>query len=155
MAFTLTTPVTGLAQSLLTSPTYTLTADIAPDSNGKQWAITALGGTQSGVSFHTVSCPFTTTVVRPRSFKQLGKPHPVTGLVSQVPRNVYKLITRKGVLPLAGQPAQTMLITTIMEIPAGADGYDVTSIRAALSMHGGAISQQSAGLGDTLCSGIL
>jgi hypothetical protein len=155
MSFTLTSPVTGAAQTGFTSPTYTLTADLAPDDNGKQNAITALGGTQAGVTTHSVAAPFTVTFVRPRVFRSLGKPNPTTGLVKDVPRNTYKLITRKGVLPLAGQPYQTMLITTTIDVPAGSDAADPANIRAALSLHAGALSQQSAGAGDTVLTGVI
>lgn len=154
MSWTLTSPVTGAAQTGFTSPTYTHVADTAPDVNGKQVAVTALGGTQAGVTAHSVASPFTTTFVRPKVFRSLGKPNPTTGLVKDVPRNVYKVITRKGVLPLAGQPYTNMLITTIIEVPAGSDTADPANLRAALSMHIGSISQQSAGVGDTTVSGI-
>jgi len=155
MAVTLTSPITGLAQTGLTSPTYTHVADTAPDSNGRQVAVTALGGTQTGVITHSVAAPFTLTVVRPKVFKSLGKANPVTGLISNVPKNVYKFITRKGVSPLAGQPYSTMLITTIIEVPAGADLADAANVRAALSAHFGSLSQQSAGFGDTSVTGIM
>lgn len=155
MAVTLTSPITGLAQTGFTSPTYTHVNDVAPDSNGRQVAVTAVGGTQAGVIVHSVAAPFTLTVVKPKVFKALGKPNPVTGLISNVPKNVYKFITRKGVLPLAGQPYQTMLITTIIEVPAGSDLADAANCRAGLSAHFGAISQQSAGFGDTAVSGIM
>lgn len=155
MSWSLTSPVTGAAQTGLTSPTYTHVADVAPDSNGKQVAVTALGGTQTSVIAHSVAAPFTTTFVRPKVFKALGKANPVTGLITSVPRNVYKIITRKGVLPLAGQPYATMLVTTIIEVPAGSDSADAANIRAALSMHIGSLSQQSAGVGDTGVSGII
>ena len=69
--------------------------------------------------------------------------------------NVYKVITRKGVLPLAGQPLKTMIITTIIEIPAGADTADAPNVRAAESAHFGVVSQVSSGIGDTTVSGIL
>jgi hypothetical protein len=72
-----------------------------------------------------------------------------------VPKNVYKLLTRKGVLPLAGQPYQVMLISTQIEVPAGADLVSPAEVRAALSAHIGALSQQSAGIGDTAVSGII
>lgn len=150
-----TSPVTGAAQTGLTSPTYTLTNDVAPDSNGKQVAITALGGTQTGVISHSIAAPFTMTFVKPKSFKTLGKANPVTGLIGSVPRNVFKVITRKGVVPLAGQPYATMLVTTIIEVPAGSDSADPANVRAALSAHIGALSQQSAGVGDTGVSGVM
>lgn len=153
--WTPSTPVTGAAQTGLTSPTYTLTADAAPDSNGKQHAITALGGTQTGVQAHSVAQPFTVTFVRPKTLKVLGTPNPVTGVINTVPRNTYQVLTRKGVLPLSGQPFATMLIRTSIEVPAGSDLADIANIRAALSLHIGALSQQSAGIGDTAQTGIV
>lgn len=155
MTVTVTSPITGGPQSGFTSPTYTLTADIAPDNNGKQNAVSAIGGTQTGVNSHSVAAPFTITAVRPKVLKTLGNPNPVTGVVKNVPRNTYKVITRKGVLPLAGQPYQTMLITTTIDVPAGSDLADAPNVRAALSAHAGAIWQQSSGIGDTAVSGIL
>lgn len=149
------TNITGSAQTGLTSPTYTVTVDTAPENNGKQWAITALGGTQTGVTVHSVAAPFTVTFVRPKILKVLGKANPTTGLIANVPMNVYKCITRKGVLPLAGQPYKTMLMTTITEVPAGADLADPANVRAGFSAHIGALSQQSSGFGDTAVSGIL
>lgn len=155
MTITVTSPITGAAQTGLTTPTYTLTADLAPDNNGKQNAVTALGGTQTGVTTHSVASPFTITATRPKVMRFLGKPNPVTGLVREVPRNTYKVLTRKGVLVLAGQPYTNMQITTIIDVPAGSDTVDSANVRAALSAHIGALSQQSAGIGDTANSGII
>lgn len=153
--FNPSTPVTGLAQTGLTSPTYTLSSDIAPDVNGKQYAVTALGGTQTGVTAHSSSSPFTNAMFRPKSFKALSAVNPVTGALKSVPRNSFKLITRKGVIPLAGQPAVNAMITTIIEVPAGSDVNDTLSLRAMLSCHFGVISQLSSELGNTIVTGIL
>lgn len=117
MSFALTSPITGQAQTGLTSPTYTHVTDSAPDITGKQVAVTALGGTQTGVTTHSMSSPFTITFFRPKVFRFLGKPNPTTGLIKDVPRNSFKLITRKGVLPLAGQPFRNMQITTTIDLP--------------------------------------
>lgn len=155
MAVSLTSPVTGAAQTGFTSPTYTLTTDVAQDINGKQWAVSALGGTQSGVTISSVSSPFTVSFYRPKVLKILGNPDPVTGIVRSVPRNTYTCIVRKGVTPLTGQPITNMVIKTTMDVPAGADTTDPSNIRAALSLMIGALSQVSAGLGDTEVSGIL
>lgn len=155
MSFSLTSPITGGAQTGFTSPTYTHVADIAPDVTGKQVAVTALGGTQAGVTTHSVASPFTVTFFRPKVFRNLGKPNPVTGLIKEVPRNAYKLITRKGVTPLAGQPFANMQITTIIEVPAGSDTADAPNVRAALSAHIGALWQQTSGVGDTTVSGVV
>ncbi len=155
MTISLTSPITGTAQTGLTSPTYTLTSDTFPGVNGKQWAVTALGGTQTGVTTHSATYPFTVAATRPLTYKVLGKPHPVTGLISSVPMNTYKVITRKSVIPLSGQPGRNMLVTTVIDVPAGADLADSANVRAALSAHIGALSQQSAGIGDTVALGVL
>ena len=156
MSITWASPITGQPQTGLTSPTYTNVADTAPPGNpGKQVAVTALGGTQTGVNVHSVAAPFTLNFTRPGTLKVLGVPNPVTGVVAVVPKNTYKLITRKGVLPLAGQAYQTMLVTTSIDVPAGADLADSANVRAALSAHFGALVQQSAGVGDLCVNGVL
>jgi hypothetical protein len=155
MTISVTSPITGTAQTGLTSPTYTHVADTPPTNNGRQVAVTALGGTQTGVNVHSVAAPFTVSWFRPSTFKQLGKANPSTGLIANVPKNQYKVITRKGVLPLAGQPYQILQITSIIDVPAGSDLADPANIRAALSAHIGALSQQSAGIGDTAVNGVI
>ncbi len=155
MSFAITSPITGAAQTGFTSPTYTVVADMAPTPQGKQVAVSALGGTQTGVTTHTVSSPFTLNFVRPPVYKSLGKPNPTTGVIKDVPRNTYKLIVRKGVLPLAGQPFAIAQATLILDIPAGSDTADAANIRGMLSALNGAIAQQSAGMGDTTVSGIV
>lgn len=155
MAITMPGSLTGSAQTGLTTPGYTLTVDTPPDVNAKQSAVTALTGTQDGVDVHSVSKPFTLTVFRPKVMAVLGKPNPTTGLISSVPKNTYKVLTRKGVLPLAGQPNQSVIIRTEIEIPAGSDTADVANIRAAVSAHVGLLFDVSAGLGDTLINGVI
>lgn len=155
MSYSPSSPLTGASQTGFTSPTYTLSSDKAPDSNGIQHAVTALGGTQTGVDTHSVSKPFTLTAVRPKTLKLLGSVNPVTGVISQVPMNRWKIITRKGVSPLAGQANRVMLITTTIEVPAGADEADAANVQAGLSAHFGLVNDQSSGLGDTVQSGIL
>lgn len=154
MAFSPSSPITGAAQTGFTSPTYTFVADVAPDVNGKQNAITALGGTQTGVTAHSVSSPFTQTFTRPRVVRGLPAIG-VNGQYSNVPNNTYKLLSRKGVLPAANQVARVMLIDTSFSIPAGSDTYDAANIRAALSAHIGVLTQIAASLGDTLVTGVM
>jgi hypothetical protein len=155
MTFALSTPITGAAQTGFTAPTYTLISAQAPDVNAKQWAVSALGGTQAGVDVHSVARPFTITGWIPRFFKSLGKPNPTTGLVSSVPMNSYKVVGRKGVLPLAGQPNAIAVCTVILDIPAGSDVADAANIKGLLSAVFGAVAQQSAGLGDMALNGVL
>lgn len=151
----LTSPITGAAQTGLTSPTYTHVVDTAPSPNGKQNAITALGGTQTGVTVHSASSPFTIARFRPAQLKTLPAANPVTGVIKNIPNNTYKVNTRKGVSVAAGVPVIPMTFTTTLPIPAGADTYDAVNIRAALSAHIGALQQLSAALGDSSVSGII
>lgn len=155
MSISVSSPVTGAAQTGFTSPTYTLTQDTPPDINAKQWVVTALGGTQTGVSTHSVSSPFTLAVFRPKVFRNIGTPNPVTGVVANVPNNTYKVIVRKGMVPLAGQNPRTAVFTTTMDVPAGADTASPAEIRGALSLLFGTVWQVSAGIGDTTVNGVL
>jgi hypothetical protein len=146
--------ITGAAQTGLTSPTYTPSLDTAPDSNGKQYAITALGGTQTGVLAHTVSSPFTITFWKPKAARLIGRISQAGFLMSN-PVNTYKVVTRKGVIPLSGQASELMTVTTIISVPAGAELASPLSVRAALSCHIGALDQQSSEVGDVTVTGVL
>nr|UJQ85952.1 MAG: putative coat protein [Leviviridae sp.] len=152
---TIPASVTGAAQTGFTTPGYTLTVDTPPDVNAKQSAVTALTGTQVGVDAHSVSRPFTITVFKPKVMAVLGKPNPTTGLIASVPMNTYKVILRKGVTPLAGQPSKPLIIRADIEVPAGADVEDSANIRAALSAFIGFLSSVSAGVGDTTINGVI
>lgn len=155
MSFNPSSPVTGAAQTGFTGPTYTLTSDIAPSPNGKQFAVTALGGTQANVEAHSVSKPFTVTFFRPAQLKTLPQANPVTGLLKSVPVNQYKLVTRKGAQPSANQVNLVPRVTTTIEVPAGVDTYEPEEIRAMLSLHIGTLSANAAGIGDSCISGII
>lgn len=155
MTFALSSPVTGGAQTGLTSPTYTLTTDTAPDVNGKQFAITALGGTQTNVRTHAVSDPFTITMIRPKNPRVLPSANPVTGKYPSIPRNTYTMVVRKGVNYAANQAPDICIARLTVDVPAGSDAYDAANIRAMMSLIAGAITQQSSGLGDLFVNGIL
>lgn len=155
MAFVPTTPITGAAQTGLTTPTYTIAADSAPDGNGKQFYVSALGGTQTGVLAHSVAAPFTVSMFRPKVLKNLAPVNPVTGVLRAVPMNTYKVLTRKGVLPLAGQAYRTAIIKTDFDIPAGSDLTDPLSLRAAISAHIGLLTQLSNELGNSVLTGTI
>lgn len=155
MSFAPSTPVTGAAVSGFTTPTYTLVADVAPNINGKQYAISALGGTQANVDVNSVSKPFTLSFFRPAVLRTLPQANPVTGIIKNVPMNTYKLITRKGALPNANGNIMTARVTTIIEVPAGSDTYEPEELKAMLSLHFGAGWAQASGIADTVISGVL
>lgn len=153
MAWSPSSPLTGAAQTGFTSPTYTLSADNAPSSNGRQYAITAVGGTQSGVTTTGAATPFTLSFFKPTVNKVRGLD--ASGRAVTVPTNVYKQITRKSVALDGFGTTRVMLVTTIIEVPAGAESTAPSEVRAALSCHIGALSNASAGIGDTVIQGVL
>jgi len=154
MGFALT-DVTGGAQTGLTSPTYTIVADTPPPgTKGKQYAISALGGTQNGVEANAIGKPFTITYSGPVAPKGAPSVSAVTGQPVAVPRNTHKIIVRKGVEVVTGYFAPINATLTI-DVPAGSEIKDPESIRACLSLLVGALSQVSSGLGDTLVTGVI
>jgi hypothetical protein len=154
MTISITSPITGGAQTGFTSPTYTHVPDTAPDVNAKQYAVTALGGTQTGVRAHSGTDPFTITYFKPKTFKGLGFADS-NGNYQKVAMNRHRLLVRKGVIPATDQPAQVAKIDIMIDIPAGSDVNDAANLRAMTSALVGALSQLSAGLGDTVVTGIM
>jgi len=154
MAIALTTPITGAAMTGFTSPTYTHVADTAPDSNGKQYAVTNVGGTQTGVTAHSVSSPFTITFTKPKAAKPLGQVNPITGQIRDIPINKYGILVRKGVTPAANQQPRIATFRGVVQVPAGAETYDKNNVLAMLSAAIGSLSQQSVGLGDTVANNV-
>lgn len=152
--FSPSTPITGAAITGLTSPAYTISADTPPNASSKQYAVTALGGTQPGVVAHAISVPFTLTMFRPATFKVLSNPN-ASGVIRSFPKNSFEVLTRKGMSVLANQPAQLGSIRSTITIPAGADSYDVNSIKAMISAHIGLLTQIAQGLADTVITGTL
>lgn len=155
MSFSPASPVTGAVVTGFTSPTYTIVTDVAPNINGKQYAVSALGGTQANVETNSVSKPFSISFFRPAVLRTLPQANPVTGVIKNVPMNTYKLITRKGAQPAANQSAITARITTVIEVPAGADTYEPEDIKAMISAHFGVGWAQASGIADTVLSGVI
>jgi hypothetical protein len=157
MSFTLTSPITGGAQTGFTTPAYVIALDSSPNgAAGKQYAVTSFTGTQTGVdTSSTPSNPFTINLSRPAVLRTIGPIDPITGALRSVPRNTYKVIVRKGMLPLAGQPKSVGNYTMTFDVPAGADTADAPNVRAALSLMIGSLNSISASIGDSLTSGVI
>lgn len=156
MSVSLTSPVAGSAQTGFTSPSFTIAADLAPNAYSKQYAVTAAGGTGlSTVDPHSASSPFTITFSRPQNVRSAPIPNPVTGVMANSPRNTYSVIVRKGEKPGSGQSAQVAVLRCDLAVVAGADVTEPDDVRAALSFLLGALTQVSAGLGDTLINNLL
>lgn len=154
MTISLSSPVTGSAQAGFSSPSFTVAEDRAPEQNGKQWVVTAQSGA-GAAERNLVSNPFSFTAVRPKQFKQLGQVNPVTGALANVPKNQWFFMTRKGMVPLVGQPPSLGMIRSIMDIPAGVETVSTDDIRAMISFHVGCLTQLSNALGGSAIDGTL
>jgi hypothetical protein len=155
MTISITSPVTGAPVSGLTSPTYTFTVDQPPNSYSKQWYVSAIGGTQTGVDAgSSAGKPWTFTFTRPSVMKTLNSVD-VTGVIRQVGYNVYEMLMRRGMLPLAGQSVRVCNWKASMPVLVGADSADAPNIRAACSSFFGVGYQQATGLADSMISGSL
>jgi len=154
MAFNPSSPVTGAAITGLTSPTYTIVSDTPPSINAKTYAVTALGGTQTGVLTHSPDTPFNVTFKRPALLKTLGSKNPITGQYTQVPKNEYGMFFRKGVAIQTGQ-YDVLAVDIRFRVPAGAATYDSVQMKALASFLGGMITAQIQGVLDTELTGVM
>ncbi len=154
MTIALSSPITGSAVSGLTSPTFTLTADVAPTALGRQWAVTALGGTQTGVTPSSVGSPFTVNFVRPAAYKVLSAVNPVTGVLQNVPMNHWEIIFRKGMIPLSGQAVKPAVVRILLDLPAGVDTADPNSVRSLISFIGGVFASEASDVADSVITGV-
>ena len=149
----LSSPVTGAAQTGFTSPTFTLVLDRFPGPNGVQYAVSALGGTQTGATANTAASPFLVSVERPVSLKtpKINS----AGIIFSPGRNRHRVATRKGMVAVTGQPALEAICETFIAVPVGAETVSAAEIRSMLSAHIGVLTQYDAALGDQMASGVV
>lgn len=147
--------ITGAAQTGLTSPTYTIGSDLAPDVNSRQWVVTALGGTQTNVRASSAGDPFTATIRRDKVYKALPAKNPVNGAYGNVPMNKTEILCRKGVYIDSSNTIRVANLRVIAELPAGSETSDSVNIRALASFALGLLAEESADYGDSLVSGVI
>lgn len=155
MAFNPSSPLTGTIVAGLTSPTFTLTSDqpTAPVRQ-KQWIVTALGGTQTGVETHSLSKPFVITATKPEKIRLQGAPDSL-GRQRVVYYNKWNFLTRIGCkINAAGQVAVARYSTDVT-VPVGAETYDPVTIRSGLSCHAGMLVNQADGIVSTVTVGTI
>ncbi len=155
MTISLSSPVTGAAVTGLTSPTYSVSVDQPPNPYSKQWYVSAIGGTQTGVdAASTASKPWTFTFTRPASLKSLNAVD-TSGVIRTVGFNTYEYLMRRGFLPLAGQAVRVSNWKSVFPVLVGSDVADAPNIRAAVSSYCGVLNQQASGLADSMITGSL
>jgi hypothetical protein len=155
MTIAVTSPVVGLTTHTgLTNPTYTLVADQAPDVNGRQYAVSALGGTQTGVAVSSASVPFTILFTRPKVIRTVPALNS-NGQLVNVPKNVWVCSLKKGVEVATSQPYQTMTARLDIGVPAGADTQDPESVRAGLACFLAALAESADDIANSIIQGVL
>lgn len=155
MTIAVASPITGATTFTgLTNPTYTIAADQAPDVNGKAYAVTALGGTQTGVEVSAASNRFTLLFTRPKTLRLLPALQ-ANGQLANVPKNVWVVSGHKSVDVLSGQPKQLMVARLELSVPAGADTADPESVRALICAFAGALWESGNDLADSIVQGSL
>lgn len=155
MSFVPASPATGAAITGLTSPTYTLTTDVASSNHAKQFAVTAIGGTQTGVSAHSPSSPFIISLTRPANFKAMSLVNPVTGQLTSVPKNTWKMLCVKGAVPLSGQSPSNIVFRGEFVIPAGVEINSSAELKAMLSLLGAVFWTEGNDLAACFTTGLL
>lgn len=153
MTMTIPSPITGAAQTNLTTPTYTNVSMPAPTPAGKQVGVTALGGTQTNVRTSSASDPFWLNWVVPAALKA-QRLDANGNLIGSQQYNTYRLLGNKGVICIAGGAPVPLRLRFEVDVPCGADVNDPANVRAALSAFIGLLWAQASGIGDTAVSGI-
>lgn len=145
---------TGGAQANLTSPTYTYVTDVQPSPNSRQYVVTTIGGTQTGVRTSTAGDPFTCRIKR-EPYKALPPANPVTGSYGNVPLNKTEWLFRKGLKIDSAGTIRVGNIRVIAELPAGCESNDSINIEALTSFFIGMMNEESSDIGESLKTGII
>lgn len=152
----LTGVVTGAAVTGLTSPTYTLSEGQKLAINSKTSYVSAIGGTQSGVSAHSLNKPFTVTFKWPSIPKLVAQAiyNSITGTYSKIPSNDYQLLFRKGfTVAMPNGSLESVLERRVNDkIIAGAENS--ADLKAFNSFSAGFLFQNASGLFDTHSTGV-
>lgn len=131
MAITLAGPTTAITTSQLTAATYSFTADMANDLRSKAYVMTTAGGTQTGVTTHSVDAPKKVIFKKPAVFQQASQYNTTTGRYGKVPKNTTRIIGL-GSAKVAANQWETIPITIDIGIPAGSVTYDRANVEASV-----------------------
>jgi len=146
--------ITGATVTGLTSPTYTLAADLAPDSNSRQYYVSAVGGTQTNVRAHTAGDPFM-AVVRRTPYRSRPNANPINGAYPNVPMNKIEILARKGLFIDSNETVRNGNLRLVAELPAGSALNDAVNIKALVSFLIGLLTEESDDYADSLIKGVV
>lgn len=143
MALNLTSPVSGVAITGFTAPTFTIAADTSVPSGVKQWLVTARGGTQGAGAgeVHTLNTPFTITVKRPTVLKTWSKSLAAAVGLSKGPLNDFTLLIRKSekVNAVGGRTVNMVKVTFSIAPETASQAPGTDDISGLFSVLGGVL----------------
>jgi len=152
MTINVTGPTAAVTTGVLTSATYTFSADMANDTRSKVFVVSAAGGTQTGVTLHTVDAPKQFIVKRPAVFQQPSAFNTVSGRWGKVPKNVTRVIGRGSANVATGQ-TEIIPMSLDIGVPAGAPSFDRANVEASVLMFIAALYDQKEELIQALYDG--
>lgn len=141
MSINLAGPTAAITAGNLTAATYTFVSEMASDFRSKAFVLSALGGTQTGVTPHTVDAPKMFIVKKPASNAVASAYNTTTGRYGKVPKNTTRVIGKGSANVAAGQ-VETIPITLDIAIPAMAMTYDRPNVEASVLMFIAALYDQ-------------
>lgn len=131
MTINLAGPTTAVTAGSLTLATYTFSPDLNMDGRSRPYVVSAIGGTQSGVSVNTIDKPKIMNFRRPAQFRSPSGFVASANRFNTVPRNTFKVNGKYGVNVTANQ-VELMTINLDINIPSGAGAQDRANVDAAL-----------------------
>lgn len=153
MSTTMPTSLSLANIGALSSAVLTVTASAPPVNNSKRSLITALAsGTATGFRAHTVSDPFDLTVYSPSRPQALPSPN-VNGVRPNIPVNTHTVNMRKGLRPASDVASIPSQISTKLDVPAGAESYDVANLSLMIAAHAKALEALADDLYDNAQTG--
>lgn len=156
MVWSLTSPVAGAAISGLTSPTYTLAVDTAPSPFGKQYYVSALGGTQTGATAHSPTKPFTATLTRPQQVRTAAPARTNSNALVANVRNKWVMVIRKGGLVNASLAIPGLMVNRDeIDIAAGMEDSSPVEIAAFVSFKAGCWWNNAQAFSDSFRTGTI
>lgn len=135
MSISLTGPTAAFTSTsgLLTAVTLTFVADQSNNLQTKAYALSAIGGTATGATIHSVAAPKQVFFKRPASYAVMSGYNQVSGLYSRVPKNVHRVMS-KGSCKVGATQWETIPCSTQIGVPAGSS-YDAVNLELSIAMH--------------------
>jgi len=141
MSITLAGPTAAITTTSLTAATYTFTSALAADNRSKAFVVSALGGTQTGVSAHSVDAPKKFNVKNPAQFLQPSAYNATSGRYGKVPKNSTRVVGT-GSAKVTATQWETIPMSLDIGVPAGAMSYDRANVEASVAFFIAALWDQ-------------